>query len=360
MIKFKHQTRSKLPYIAALALTLTITGCGGNDTSTSLPPIKQRMTNLGEVFTDNTGMTLYTFNKDGANISNCNNGCAVKWPPLIAKDDAQADGRFTIITRADNSKQWALDSRPLYRWINDNAPGDTTGEEVKSVWYVAQVPPVSKINTDVTTNGITNKVTVLTDTNHKTLYALTDDKDTPNGSSCNNGCAIEWPPLLANEGDKTSGDYTVVTRDNGDKQWAYRGIPLYRFVDDNIAGDTIGENDESIWFVAQPLPISKYTTTNQGVVLTDAQWLSLYVLDNETTTNLVCKGPCLSAWPPLYADENDINRGDYTRFINSEGKQQWAYKDQPLYHWKTDTKPNDTNGQGLAHPSGGTWVVAQP
>ena len=361
MIKHRHSTYFKPSYLGALALTLTITGCGGSSNSnTSPPPVKQRMTNLGEVFTDNAGMTLYTFNKDKANVSNCNDGCAIKWPPLLADDNAEAEGRFSIITRADNSKQWALDSRPLYRWINDNAPGDTTGEEVKSVWYVAQVPPVSKINTDVITNGVTNKVTVLTDTNHKTLYAFTNDQATPDGSSCNNGCAVEWPPLLAEEGAQASGNYTLVTRDNGDKQWAYRGIPLYRFVDDSVAGDTVGENDENIWFVVQPLPVSKYTTTNEGVVLTDSSWLSLYQLDNETTSNIVCKGPCLTAWPPLYADSNDINRGNYTVFTNSEGKTQWAYKDKPLYHWKTDTQPNDTNGQGLAHPSGGTWIVAKP
>lgn len=347
--------------LAMLAITTAITACGGNKKSAATSaPVQQRVTNLGEVFTDDEGMTLYTFNKDKPGISNCNDGCAIKWPPLLAKDDAQEGGRFSIITRADNSKQWALDGRPLYRWINDNAPGDTTGEEVKSLWYVAQVPPVSKWNTNVSTDGVTNKVTVLTDSEHKTLYALTTDKNTPNGSSCNNGCAIEWPPLLAKKGDTASGDYTLITRDNGDKQWAYRGIPLYRFVDDNVAGDTIGENDEGIWFVAQPIPVSKYNTSSQGVVLTDSSWLSLYVLDNESTSNLVCKGPCLTAWPPLYADNGDINRGDYTIFINSEGKRQWAYKDKPLYHWKTDSKPNDTNGQGLAHPSGGTWIVANP
>ena len=349
-------------FLAMLAIATTITACGGssNKSASSGAPVQQRMTNLGEVFTDEAGMTLYTFNKDKPSVSNCNAGCAIKWPPLLAKDSAEEKGRFSIITRADNSKQWALDGRPLYRWINDNAPGDTTGEEVKSLWYVAQVPPVSKWNTNVTTAGVTNKVTVLTDTSHKTLYALTDDANKPGGSSCNNGCAVEWPPLLANNSDKASGDYTLITRDNGDKQWAYRGIPLYRFVDDNIPGDTVGENDENIWFVAQPLPVSKYNTSSQGVILTDSNWLSLYVLDNETSSNLVCKGPCLKAWPPLYADKDDINRGDYTLFTNSEGKKQWAYKDKPLYHWKTDKKPNDTNGQGLAHPSGGTWIVAKP
>lgn len=348
-------------FITAISIAFTITGCGGGSNSnTTAPPVQQRMTNLGEVFTDDAGMTLYTFNKDQTNVSNCNDGCAIKWPPLLADNKAEAEGRFSIITRADNSKQWALDSRPLYRWINDSAPGDTTGEEVNSTWFVAQVPPVSKWNADVTSNGTTNKVTVLTDINHKTLYAFTNDKSVTNGSNCNDGCAVKWPPLLAEEDDKASGDYTLVTRNNGDKQWAYRGMPLYRWINDSASGDTTGEEVNSVWYVAQPLPISKYSTTDQGIILSDSNWLSLYVLDNETTSNIVCKGACLTAWPPLYADSNEINRGDYTTFLNSEGKSQWAYKDQPLYHWKTDTLAGDTNGQGLAHPSGGTWIVAKP
>ena len=349
-----------LMLLNTLALSITITACGGSSSSASnAPPIKQQLTSLGEVYTDDAGMTLYTFNQDEPNISNCNGGCATKWPPLIAKNTAEEKGRFSIITRADNSKQWALDGMPLYRWFKDTKPGDTTGEEVNSVWYVAQVPPVSKRSAKVTTNGVINQVTVLTNTKQKTLYTFTNDKDTQ-GSNCNGGCATKWPPLLAKATDKASGDYTLIIRNDGKKQWAYRGMPLYTWINDSVAGDTTGEGVNSVWQVAQPLPLSKYNTPDQGIILSDAQWLSLYVLDNETSSNLVCKGPCLTAWPPLYADDNDISRGDYTIFKNSENKNQWAYKDKPLYHWKTDEQAGDTKGQGLTHPSGGTWVVAKP
>ena len=348
--------------LVGLSIAITMTGCltSSSKNSNSTTPILQRMTNLGEVFTDSAGMTLYTFNNDQPNISNCNNDCATKWPPLLANNTAEAKGRFSIITRADNSKQWALDNMPLYRWFKDNTPGDTTGEAVKSVWYIAQVPPVSKWSADVRSNGATNKTTVLTDTNHKTLYSFSNDLNISNGSSCNDDCAVKWPPLLVKDGDKASEHYTLVTRENGEQQWAYRGMPLYRWINDAESGDTTGEGIKSVWFVVQPLPISKYNTTNLGTILTNSSGLSLYILDNESTTNIVCKGGCLTAWPPLLADNNDINRGDYTIFTNSAGNKQWAYKDQPLYHWKTDTQPNDTKGQGLAHPSGGTWIVVKP
>ena len=353
------QTFTQLISLSVLVGVFSLTGCNSSSNDTAIPVLK-RLTNLGEVYTDSEGMTLYTFNKDSANTSNCNDACATKWPPLMATNEAVASGRFSIITRADNTKQWALDQRPLYRWINDNAAGDTTGEEVKSVWYVAQTSPISKRNVSVTTEGVSNKTTVLTDTAGKTLYVFTNDKNTANGSSCNNGCAVEWPPLLAKNNDKGNGDFSIINRDDKRKQWAYHGMPLYRFIDDSMPGDTLGENDEKNWYVAEAIPASKYNTSAQGVVLTDTNWSSLYVLDNETSTNLLCKGACLTAWPPLVASNKDMSRGNYTQFTNSKGEKQWAYNDKPLYRWKGDAAPGDLNGHGLAHPSGATWIAAKP
>ena len=351
--------------LATFSIATILSACGGgnNDSASNTAPVEQRMTSLGKIFTDNTGMSLYTFHDDTSGVSNCNGGCATKWPPLLANNDAQAEGRFTIITRADNSKQWALDERPLYRWFKDNTPGDTTGEEVKMDWYVAQVAPTSKVHTKVTTGGVENNVTVLTDTARMTLYTFDDDITKPGGSACNGNCAVNWPPLLARDdatSDGIGGDYTLVTRDDNTKQWAYLGMPLYHWKNDNVLGDTTGENIHGEWFVAQPLPVSKYTTPNNGIALSDTSRHTLYSLDNETTSELVCKGGCLTAWPPLYADGDTTNRGDYTTFTNSEGKAQWAYKDHPLYRWKDDNQAGDTNGQGLAHPSGGTWIIATP
>jgi predicted lipoprotein with Yx(FWY)xxD motif len=81
-----------------------------------------------------------------------------------------------------------------------------------------------------------------------TLY--TWDRDTaPGKSGCNGQCATNWPPLLASADAKSVGDYTVVARDDGAKQWAYRGKPLYYWKDDKKAGDTEGDNRNNIWHV---------------------------------------------------------------------------------------------------------------
>jgi len=323
-------------------------------------PLATRSTNLGEVYTDTAGMTLYTFNSDTPGVSNCNDGCATAWPPLLAADDAADEGNFSVITRADGSRQWALHGWPLYYWQSDAQPGDTLGEEVNSLWYVAQPVPVSKWSAEVTTQGTTNTVTVLTDVNRKTLYIFPPDRNAPGGSACNDSCAGMWPPLTAEAGATASGDYTLVNRDDGSMQWAYRGMPLYLWAGDASPGDTLGEEVGDVWYVAQPIPTSKFNTTAQGVVISDTSWRTTYTLDNETTTNLLCTDACLTAWPPLAADAGEINRGDYTTFTNSNGDSQWAYKDKPLYYWGEDQAADDTNGHGLTHPSGNVWSVTAP
>ena len=80
----------------------------------------------------------YYFDKDVAGKSNCNGKCANAWPPLMAGDGAKAVDEFTIVVRDDGGKQWAHKGLPLYRWVKDEKPGDTTGHRFKNVWTAAQ------------------------------------------------------------------------------------------------------------------------------------------------------------------------------------------------------------------------------
>jgi predicted lipoprotein with Yx(FWY)xxD motif len=92
----------------------------------------------GEILTDAKGMTLYIFDKDAKDMSNCYDDCAVKWPPLMATASAEADGEFTLVSRKDGAKQWAYKGMPLYLWQKDKKPGDVTGDGVGDVWHVAK------------------------------------------------------------------------------------------------------------------------------------------------------------------------------------------------------------------------------
>jgi predicted lipoprotein with Yx(FWY)xxD motif len=79
---------------------------------------------------------------------------------------------------------------------------------------------------------------VLADGNGMTLYTFT--RDMPGYSNCNDACAAEWPPLPAAANAKASGAWSVVARDDGKSQWAYKGRALYRYSKDAKAGDTAG------------------------------------------------------------------------------------------------------------------------
>jgi predicted lipoprotein with Yx(FWY)xxD motif len=92
---------------------------------------------------------------------------------------------------------------------------------------------------------------MLTDAKGMTLYTF--DKDTvPGKSACNGPCLAAWPALVAASGDMAMGDWTVITRDDGNKQWAYKGKPLYTFAHDAKAGDMTGEGKGGVWHMAMP------------------------------------------------------------------------------------------------------------
>lgn len=90
------------------------------------------------ILVNEKGMTLYTFDKDTAGVSNCYDQCATNWPPLLAAADAKAEGDWSLVERKDGAKQWAYDGKPLYLWVKDTKPGDTTGDGVNSVWHTAK------------------------------------------------------------------------------------------------------------------------------------------------------------------------------------------------------------------------------
>ncbi|HYD59698.1 MAG TPA: hypothetical protein VEC35_05050 [Noviherbaspirillum sp.] len=98
----------------------------------------------------------------------------------------------------------------------------------------------------------TAKDGVLTNSAGMTLYTFNKDAVGSGKSVCNGPCATNWPPLMAKEGDKATGEYSIVTRDDGGKQWAYKGKPLYLWVKDQKPGDKTGDGVNNVWRVAQP------------------------------------------------------------------------------------------------------------
>jgi len=99
---------------------------------------------------------------------------------------------------------------------------------------------------------VTSADGVLTGTNGMTLYVF--DKDVANSgkSVCNGPCATNWPPLAADSTASPTGDYNVITRDDGARQWAYKGKPLYFWAKDHKPGDKTGDGFNGVWHSAKP------------------------------------------------------------------------------------------------------------
>jgi predicted lipoprotein with Yx(FWY)xxD motif len=92
---------------------------------------------------------------------------------------------------------------------------------------------------------------ILVDAKGMTLY--TYGRDAAGKSTCNGGCATNWPPLKADASAMAMGDWSIVTRDDGSKMWAYKTKPLYYYAKDAKAGDMTGDNmGNGNWKVAAP------------------------------------------------------------------------------------------------------------
>ncbi len=89
----------------------------------------------------------------------------------------------------------------------------------------------------------------LTNAAGMTLYVF--DRDAGGKSACNGPCATNWSPLMVVGDGKAMGDWTVITRDDGGKQWTYKGKPLYTWSKDAKVGDKTGDGVNSTWHVAK-------------------------------------------------------------------------------------------------------------
>ena len=85
-----------------------------------------------------------------------------------------------------------------------------------------------------------------------TLYTFSRDAAGTGKSLCNDTCATNWPPLIAPGTAKPMGGYSVIKRDDGRQQWAYKGAPLYYWTKDSKPGDRTGDGVGGLWKIARP------------------------------------------------------------------------------------------------------------
>ena len=85
----------------------------------------------------------------------------------------------------------------------------------------------------------------------RTLYFFTRDAQGSGASACYDQCAVNWPPLAVAPNAAALGDYTIITRADGARQWAFKGMPLYYFAKDAKPGDKNGDGAGGVWRVAR-------------------------------------------------------------------------------------------------------------
>lgn len=220
---------------------------------------------FGKILTDKDGKTLYFFSNDYKGVSSCTGGCLDIWPIFYVSDLGDIDASlnasdFGVITRTDGKKQNTYKGWPLYYYKNDTAAGQTNGDKVADIWYVAKpdytVMYVSAqlVGHDgknyVTSNNAsvysenTGSTFYLTDAYGRTLYRfINDTADTNNFTAPDLSNNSVWPIAELNTmkvpSILTVSDFGTITV-HGKKQLTYKKWPLYYFGQDTARGDNKG------------------------------------------------------------------------------------------------------------------------
>ncbi len=201
----------------------------------------------------------------------------------------------------------------------------------------------------------------LVDANGMTLYFFAKDYD--GKSKCYGECAARWPPFYVDNINPSPGldpnDFTVITRDDGSMQVAYKGWPLYYFVNDEEPGDVYGDGVRGVWFVAKPdYTVMVAVKEDLGEYLVTSDGMTLYFFAMDMDGKSTCYGMCAERWP-VYSPSSlvvpsTLNITDFSYIIRDDGMTQLVYKGRPLYLWINDQARGDTTGHGVNN----IWFVA--
>jgi predicted lipoprotein with Yx(FWY)xxD motif len=342
--------------VCAIAIAFPVVTLAAAASSPPLPAgLKLVKSGYENLFTDERGFTLYTNDRDAsAGEPTCIGACAKRWPPFVAPAGATPIGSFTIVERADEIQQWAYRGKPLYTYASDPYPGAAFGKDAESVWRVAfgqiSLPPDVTIVEGPFGRVLANQVGL-------TLYSprrLASKGDSP----CNEKCLQNWRPHPAGIMARATGLWSIVTRPDGTRQWAFDGKPLYTYVADRRPGDTLGQDahakDWDLALVRPPSPAPQWMTlteTDIGQVYADARGMTLYAFRGDLASihKTTCNPECIAKyWIPVLGDQNDEPVGDWSVIENDQGAWQWAYRGQPLFTHRRDRRPGDTAGDKFA------------
>ena len=361
-------------FFSALTVLLLAAGTGVRAEQALPAAVTAHPTDAGTFFADAAGMTLYTFDDDiGGNGSTCGGDCAKNFPPLLAAADARPVGAWSLSTRSNGDKQWALNGAPVYTYSGDLKPWDRNGvafiplltaianDPTKQSWHAAWQPLPLRPGIAIRTVDIGR---VLADVRGMTLYAR-------DRGDCSGSCLDQWTPVAAPLIANAKGDWGIAQRDDGTAQWSFRGKPLYTSRRDVKPDQVNGDGVDGTWHavVIQPLPKTPpgvvTAKSDIGIVYADPTGHTLYAWfqppDNLKKT---CGDDCMRAnWQPVTAPDNLIVGTGWTAVAGKDGVKQLAYGGLPIYRFAGDAKPGDIAGYNFgyrADQQSGAWQPVKP
>jgi predicted lipoprotein with Yx(FWY)xxD motif len=155
-------------------------------------------------------------------------------------------------------------------------------------------------------------------------------------------CTQMWPPVFADADAKPLGGFSVVTRQDGTKQWAYDGYALYTSALDKISGQVNGASTRDGNFDSPVLrkpvgppaevpPGFAVKTVATGRILTTSVGYSAYSRDGDVLGKSNCADDCLKDWRPVVAGEFAVSQREWDVIERSPGIKQWVFRGKPLY-----------------------------
>ena len=252
--------------LASIA-TLSLIGCGDSYDDTKKSAALKLLNRNANFLTDTEAKSLYVFDKDMLNKSNCDAECQKIWPLFEGANSGSEDVKVL-----EGTDHLAYRKHPLYYFHNDVKAGDIFGDNVKNVWHLVYAP-VGSTDTQTALSGTAVKQTFLTDKDGMALYTF--DKDSVNISRCTGkqdakplgSCEARWPVFYVADlgvlptGTKAS-DFGTIDRPAdtlkdadgkplATKQTTYKGLPLYYWFKDQKAGDVSGDWVSGVWHLIE-------------------------------------------------------------------------------------------------------------
>ena len=333
----------------------------------------------GLTYANAAGRSLYTYAKDTeSGRSSCIDDCAKAWQPALVPKGAKASGEWSIVTRVDGSKQWAYKGKPLYAFAKDAAAGEKRGDGADDgAWRLAKFDPTAALNLpygiglaeSVAANGYT-----LVDNRGMTIYAADVKSDAKAVPCTSSACPAHWVPVAAALLANARGDFSLITRPDGIKQWAYKGKALYTYSGDMAAGDANGAGIAKNFTTAVlmqnfvPSQASIRQDHARGPIVTTADGMTLYRRDtsyhqpdghglpgstpgNPAVGRLMgteaCDAVCAKTWRPFVAPAGAQPSGFWEIMTRADGTRQWAYKGFALYTYAGDKKAGEKTGNDI-------------